>query len=77
MREPPLQEWRACVLSNPLGALTAHAVDEDAPHRLGRHGEKVGAILKLPIPGANQTQPDLVDERRRLERLAGESPATF
>jgi hypothetical protein len=48
----------------------ARPIDEDAPHHLGRHREELGAVLPDRAILIHQTKVDLVDERRRLKRLA-------
>src|SRR5208283_2085372 len=53
----------------PLGAPAAGAVDQDAPHGLGRGGKKVRAVLPGRLLVAAQAQPGLVHERRRLKRV--------
>src|SRR5262249_20791502 len=46
-------------------------VDEDATHGLGGGGKEVAAVLKrLAVIRTDQAQIRLVDQRRRLERLA-------
>ena len=51
-----------------VARFSAGAIDQDAAHRLRRGGEKVRAIFKRLI---TETQPSFMDERSRLERLAG------
>src|SRR5215510_10856209 len=46
-------------------------IHQNPPHQLRRHAEKVRAILPLHLPDIHQLQVDLVDERRRLQRVIG------
>ena len=56
----------------PQPVLAAGILDEDPPHRLGRGREEMAAVLPaLVVRGADQAQVGLVNQRRRLERLAG------
>jgi hypothetical protein len=45
-------------------------VDEDAPHQPRAHAQEVGTSLPARALLAHQAQEDLVNERRRLERMA-------
>ena len=50
----------------------AGVLDQDSTHGLGRRGEEMTAAVPGPIGiDADQTQVGLVDERRRLQGLAG------
>ena len=50
----------------------ARVVDENAAHGLGGGGEEVAAAVPVPLfPWADQAQVRLVDQGRRLQRLAG------
>ena len=52
--------------------LAAGGLDQDAPHRLGRGREEVGAAVPAWARlGPHEPEIGLVDQRRRLERLAG------
>ena len=52
-------------------AFAPRVLDEDAPHGLGRRGEKVSAVVPFGGRlGADQTHVRLVNQRRRLERLS-------
>jgi len=53
--------------------LCAHPgdINQDAPHQLRRHGEEVRAVLPPNPARIDQSQICFVDERRRLERVAG------
>jgi hypothetical protein len=53
------------------GPAPAGAVDEDAPHRLGRGAEKVRAILPVGLGVAAEAEPGLVHEGGGLQRLGG------
>ena len=46
-------------------------VDQDAAHRLGRHGEEVGAVLPVHALVIDQPHVGFVDQRRRLQAVAG------
>jgi len=45
----------------------SRALDEDAPHRLGRRAEEVGAVLELRAFAAAEPQPRLVTSARRAK----------
>ena len=47
-----------------LAPLRACDVDEHAPHEPGRHGEEVGTILPVHLPGIDEPQVGFVDQRR-------------
>jgi hypothetical protein len=51
--------------------LAASLLDQDAAHGLGRGGEKMAAAIPFsrPLP-PDQAKVGLVDQGRRLERLA-------
>src|SRR5262249_20286421 len=55
-------------------ATTAGALDEDAAHRLGGGGEKLDSPAPLLLVFADQAEPGLMNERRRLKRLSGRFP---
>ncbi len=46
-------------------------LDENATHRLGGEREKVRSIVPALLPGGEELQIGLVDQRRRLERVIG------
>jgi len=50
-------------------------IDEDAAHQPRRHSKEVSFILKVPLSLLNQTQPRLVDQGRRLQRVIDALPA--
>jgi hypothetical protein len=50
-------------------AMTTRMVDENAAHRLCGHAEEVRSILPVDLALIDETQVDLVDERRRLQRV--------
>ena len=53
-------------------ALIPGPVDEDSPHRLGRGGEEVPAVLPAArVRGADQSKVRLVDQGRGLKSLVG------
>ena len=49
----------------------ARMVDENAAHRLGRHGKEVGAVLPVHALVVDEPHVGFVDERRRLQAVAG------
>ena len=46
-------------------------VDEDTAHDASRNGQKVGPVLPVDVRRVHETQIRFVDERRRLEAVAG------
>ena len=62
-------------LAGPLGHLPRpRAIDEDAPHHLRRHPEKLTAVLPHDTTLVDQPQV-LVHERGRLQGAAGALPS--
>ena len=51
--------------------MTTRVVDEDPAHDLRGHAEEVRPILPVDLPLINQSQIHLVNERRRLQAVAG------
>jgi hypothetical protein len=61
----------ACAAATLEPLAVAVAVDQDSPHSLGRRGEEMTAAVPGSIPiGPDQSGVSLMDEGRRLERLA-------
>src|SRR5262249_37713342 len=58
------------VSASALIAASARRVDEDAAHCAGGDGEKVRAIVPADLRDVDEAQVGLVDECRRLERVA-------
>ena len=58
-----------CAAPAPIGAALAGAVDEHVPHRerCDRLEVRLAAEVRILAPG--ETEKDLVDDRRRLERV--------
>ena len=54
-----------------FGIVAARVVDEDAAHRLSRNGEEMGAVLPVHALVIDQPQVRFVDQRRRLQAVAG------
>ena len=54
-----------------FGIVATRVVDEDAAHRLRRHGEEMGAVLPVHALVIDQPQVGFVDQRRRLQAVAG------
>lgn len=53
------------------GPFVAGPVNENAPHRFGRGGEEVGAVLEMSLAiRADEPQPGFVNERGGLQSLA-------
>jgi len=52
-----------------IGPPGPRVVDEQPPHHLRRHGEKMGPSLPVDALLLHQLQKGLVDERRRLQRV--------
>ena len=50
-------------------------VHHDAPHQLRRRGDKVGPILPVTFVILDQPQVGFVEQRGRLQRVAGAFPA--
>jgi hypothetical protein len=46
-------------------------IDKDAAHHPGSNAEEVGAIAPMNLALVNQPNVGFMDERRRLERVAG------
>jgi hypothetical protein len=46
-------------------------IDEDTAHRASGHGQEVRAVLPRDILSADQSKIGLIDERRRLNTVAG------
>src|SRR5262245_21546643 len=62
---------RRAVAAPPLlPPLPARVVDQDPPHRLRRDAEELSAVLEADGALLQELQVRLVDERRRLERVA-------
>ncbi len=55
--------------------MRAGAVDQEASHHLTRDAEKLPAVLPHDPPLINQSEVHLVNERRRLPRMAPALPA--
>jgi hypothetical protein len=51
--------------------VTAGVIDQDPPHHLRRHPKEVRPVLPIGLSLIDEAQVDLVDERRRLERVIG------
>ena len=56
------------------GPLSTGVVDEDLTHQPGRQRKEVRAALQRHPIHIDETQEDLVDERRRLETVSGTFP---
>ena len=52
-------------------ALLAGVLDQNTAHRLGRAREEVHPVLSLIVRSTRETQIRFVDQRGRLQRLAG------
>lgn len=48
---------------------TARTINQDTPHAFGRSGEKLRAILPKRLRVPSESQPRLMHERGRLQRL--------
>jgi hypothetical protein len=59
------------------GAFSTCAVDQDSTHRLGHHGEEMGAILKFWGLIGHEPEPSLMDESRRLKCMLGRFVGEF
>ena len=55
----------------PLRIAPTRVVDEDAAHGLRRNGQEMGAVLPLHALVIDQPQVGFVDQRRRLQAVAG------
>src|SRR5262249_23395901 len=49
--------------------MTTGMVDEDSAHRLRGHAEKMCSILPTDLALVDESQVDLMDQRRRLQRV--------
>ena len=54
-----------------LDVVAPRMVDEDAAHRLRRHRKEMGAVLPLHALVVDQPHVGFVDQRRRLQAVAG------
>jgi hypothetical protein len=56
----------------PLGRRARpRSIQQNAPHDLGRHGEKVGAVLPVDVSHVDQAQVGFVNQGCGLEGAAG------
>ena len=62
LKAPPPRFW---------ARLTPGVANQNLAHRSGGDGEEVGAVLPAWIGLVGQAQISLVDQRRRLQRVAG------
>ncbi len=58
-------------LTSALQVMAARMLDQNAPHQLRRNGEEVRAILPLHAPVLHQPHVRLINQRRRLQAVAG------
>ena len=54
-----------------MASFTASVVNEDAAHRFGGGAEEVRAVLPGLVWRIHELEPRFVNERGRLERMAG------
>jgi hypothetical protein len=46
-------------------------INQNSPHHLGRDSKKMGAVLPMHIPLANQSQKGFINKSRCLKRVTG------
>jgi hypothetical protein len=59
------------ITASPQAALLPCAIDQDAPHGLGRGGIEVASAGPRNLAGTHQLQVGLVDKGRRRQRVRG------
>jgi hypothetical protein len=52
-------------------------IDQDAPKRVCYDREKMSPVAPFGRPTVSQTQIEFIDERRRLQRVAGSVPKDY
>jgi len=63
--------YRAWASATTGAAFVPSPLNQNAPHGFGGRRHEMGLVLKLGVAGAHHAEPGLVDERGRLQGLAG------